>query len=145
MALSDVQSALYQDLQTVLVAGGYNYAYKTIYRVEKNIDKIDKLNCPAISMFLIAITPKEFDEATNGFDLLYGISIFASIDEDVDKTGDMEIYLGKMYEDLVKLFVKHDSNLFKRDEVEKLELGELFPFAKGNLGWGFTTLKIIYK
>jgi len=145
LALSDVQSALYQDLQTVLVAGGYNYAYKTIYRVEKTIDKIDKISCPAISMFLIAITPKEFDEASFGFDALYGISIFASIDEDVDKTGDLEIYLGKMYEDLVKLFNSQTSNLFKRDEVQFIELGEMFPFTKGNLGWGFTTLKIIYK
>jgi len=144
LALSDVQSALYSDLQTITTGNGYNYTYKTIYRVDKSIDKIQANHCPAVSMSLLAASPLDFDEATIKIDPTYGIVFYASIDQDTDESGDLEIALGKMYEDLLKLINLQTSNLMKLDGVQRIEVTEMFPFTKGNLGWGFTTIRIIY-
>lgn len=143
MAISNVKSALATDLATITVANGYNTTIDTVFKVPKFLKDVDPTKLPAFSVFLTNAPAKEFDEANIGCDLIFTIIAYTFVEQDIDETGDLEIALFKMYEDVIKLFNSMCSTQ-KLDEVQGIEVIDFFPELSGNRGWAFIPIKIIY-
>lgn len=145
MAISDVRTAIYQDLQAITTGNGFNYTYDTIFRVEKTPDKVNATQCPAITFFLTAVSPKQEEESGEyDYNLLYSLLIFATADKDLDSSGDLEIIIGKMIEDLIVKFKNEANNLCSVDGVVEVILGDVFPFIQDNRAWAYIPLNVKY-
>lgn len=145
MAISDVRTAIYQDLQAITTGSGFNYTYNTIFRVEKTPDKVNATQCPAIAFFLTAISPKQEEESGEyDYNLLYSLMVFATAEKDLDSSGDLEIVIGKMIEDLIIKFKNEGCKTYLVDGVVEVNLGDAFPFVQDNRAWAYIPLNVKY-
>ncbi len=147
MAISNVKSALYTDLQTLTTANGYSTTIKTFSKMLKLPNEVDVTKCPLLCFELVECPQKPFDEANNSFDLRYWIVIHVALSgADLDETGDVIDALTNIYEDLVALFNKQTTTTYKLDEVENTIIENLFPVVMNETrGWAIIPLLIKYK
>lgn len=147
MAISNVKTAIGQDLATLISGTGSSYSttIKTFYKVPKRPDQVDTTKCPALCYFLTNAPRKKMDEATDSFDLIYTIMIHVSASQDLDEGGDVEDAVFAIYNDIVTLFNKQTCNVYKLDEVAEVQVLDIFPDSKETRGWAYVPIKIIYK
>lgn len=147
MAISNVKSALYTDLQTLTTANGYSTTIKTFSKMLKLPNEVDITKCPMLCYELVECPQKEFDESSNSFDLRYWIVIHvAASGADLDETGDVSDALTNIYEDIVTLFNKQTTTTYKLDEVENTIVENLYPAVMSDTrGWAIIPLLIKYK
>lgn len=145
MAISNVKTAIGQDLATLTTANGYSTTITKFYKIPKMPNQVPPTECPCISWFLTNAPSRPFDEASNAFDLIYTIMIYVDKVVDTDESGDVEDALFAIYEDIVKLFNKQTTNTLNLDEVMEIQVLDIFPDTKETRGWAFIPLRITYK
>jgi hypothetical protein len=145
LGFANVKTNLALDLADIKSGTGYNYqtTIKKIYKVPKFPKDIDPSNCPALSMFVINMPRREFDEKEDRFNLMYVIMGCVSTSVDTDETGDVEDALLKLFEDIVDRFNKYSdtSKVCKLDEISNMQIIDGFIETQGNKGWIYIPIK----
>ena len=145
MAISNVKTAIGQDLATLTVANGYSTTITKFYKIPKMPNQVQPSECPCISWYLTEAPNREFTATMQSFDLIYTIIVHVDKPIDTDDSGDIEDALFAIYEDIVKLFNLQTTNTYKLDEVDTISVENFFLDTKETKGWAFIPLRITYK
>lgn len=144
MAINNVKNAIMADLATLTTGNGYSTTIKTLYKVPKFPKDVDMTKCPAIACFLSDAPQDEFSENLKSFKLNYTLMVFTEAARDTDESGDAEIAIVKIYEDIVDLFNKPITNTFKLDEVRGVDVLGFFPLVQETKAHAYIPLQITY-
>lgn len=145
MAISNVKTAIYQDLQTLTTINGYSTTIKTIKKKAVLPTNVGQADCPLIAYELVECPSRPFDEATYAFDLRYWFFVHVTANADTDDSGDILDALLAIYQDLQTLFNKQTTNTFKLDEVQDIEIENFYPLDEGTKGFALIPMRIGYK
>ena len=128
------------DLATLTTANGYSTTIKTLYKVPKFPKDVDVTKVPAIACFLSDAPQDAFSENLNTFKLNYTLMIYTGVSQDLDESGDAEITLAQIYEDIVNLFNKQTTTTFKLDEVRGINVLGFFPIIEQTRAYAYVPL-----
>ncbi len=144
MAINNVKNGIMTDLATLTTGNGYSTTIKTFYKIPKFPKDVDVSKLPAIACFLSDAPQDEFSENLRSFKLNYTLMVYAGIDRDNDESGDAEIAIAKIYEDIVDLFNKQTTTTFKLDEVQEIAVLGFFPLVQETKAHAYIPLQITY-
>jgi len=144
LAIDNVKNGIMTDLATLTTGNGYSTTIKTFYKVPKFPKDVDVTKVPAIACFLSDAPQDTFSENLSTFKLDYTLMVYTGISQDLDESGDAEVDLAKIYEDIVDLFNKQTSTTYKLDEVQAINVLGFFPVVEQTRAFAYIPLQIEY-
>lgn len=146
--ISDIKGGLLTALRLITQANGFNANIQQVWGAVKPIGQVKPEDCPSLSVVLINVKSKMFDEAEHGWDLFFGVDIYASTKEDSNYEGLLERTLSSIFEDLVTI---SNSQLIQAEivrngltsiNVQEIEVTDFVPEIFGTKGIGYAIIKL---
>lgn len=122
MNIRSIKSALLTDLATITVANGYNATIKKVFKTFVPLSELKDYDSPSLGLYLGGIRTATDGEGNEFNILTYGLGVYVSISEDVDKNAVGELTVTDIYEDVLSLFSSAGADIYGVDGVQDVSV-----------------------